>query len=473
MRGIRIWAIALVGLGLTLVATNLSAQTTGTIYGQVSDSSGAAVPGANIQALNTATTLSEKGISDALGTYRISALPPGPYKITVEHAGFETYVQSGITVVVNENARVDATLKIGAVTQVVSVTAAAQSVDTQSSVVGTTVDDLRVEAMPLNGRNLFWLTQLLPGVGMGASATAVDSGFDTVTTTARSGATFNASGARGQQNNIQLDGTWMVEAMYNYGVDLPSPDAIQEFRALTNTFNAEYGRSAGGIFLAVTKSGTNQFHGSLFEYGRNTALNARNFFSTTKPYLRQNQFGGNLGGPVRLPGYNGRDKTFFFFNYQAARIRQQSLITMFSPNAAERQGVFPSAITDPTTGKPFANNTIPASRFDPMAKNIEALVPLPTLANGENITLLPIPINDGEYTAKIDHEFSASSRLSFRFYRNKSEQGNLEGGNVIVQNGGIGSTTYNLDQTVNLRYTTVFSPTLMNEAEFSQLRVDP
>ncbi|MBI4166108.1 MAG: TonB-dependent receptor [Acidobacteria bacterium] len=462
MRVLRILSVLIVGLGLTLVtATTLRAQTTGTIYGQVSDPSGAAVPEANITVENTGTGLVRKAVSTSVGSYLVPSLPPGAYKVTVEHSGFTTYAQTGITVIVGENARVDAELKVGAMTQRVEVSASAVRVDTQSSTVGATVDDRRIQDMPLNGRNVLALTQLLPGVGIAT--------FETVTTTARGGPTVTVSGSRANQNNIELDGTSMVEQMYNLGINLPSPDAIEEFRVLTNTYDAQYGRASGSVLLGVTKSGTNKFHGALFEYLRNDAIDGRNFFSSIRPKLRQNQFGGSIGGPVLLPGYNGRDRTFFFFSYQGTRIAQEGLVTNFPPTAQERQGIFATPITDPTTGLPFPNNTIPPDRFDPMAKSImDIYIPLPNRPDGRSVVLNPLPISANQYTLRADHQINSANRLKFRWFRDKSKS-KIDAGDVL----GVGVNASNLVDTESLSLTTVFNPGLLNEAMFSHLRVYP
>jgi hypothetical protein len=447
---------------LPLCCSTAFAQTTGTINGQISDPTGAAVPDASITAENVATGLARKAVSNSVGSYLVSSLPPGPYKVTVEHPGFKTYAQSGITVIVGENARVDAALEVGAVTQSVEVSASAVRVDTQSSMVGTTVDNRRVRDMPLNGRNLLALAQLQPGVGLAS--------FRAVTAARNTGPTVVVSGSRSNQNNIRLDGTDMISNWENYGTNLPSPDNIQEFRVLTNTYDAQYGKASGGVLLAVTNSGTNEFHGSLFEYLRNDALNARNFFAgAEKPVLRQNQFGGSIGGPVRLPGYyDGRDRTFFFFGYQGIRIREQTLATNFPPTTQEKQGIFPTAITDPNTGQPFQDNTIPQDRFDPMARNIldeyfQDFVP--NLPDGKRVDLLKIPTRTNQFVVRADHAINPSNRLKFRWFRDVGTMGTPS---VFPQLGGDSSM---LVDTENLTYTTILTAGLLNEASVSQLRV--
>jgi hypothetical protein len=365
---ITLWSSAaslMLAIAVATLPGTLLGQTTGTILGQVSDSSGATVSTAKVQVQNVGTGLTREAETNEAGSYLVLSLPTGTYKITVTAPGFKSYSQSNITLQVGQNARVDVPLTLGAVSESVDISAAALAVDTQSTTIGATIDNRRLVNIPMNGRNVLSLAQLLPGVGTGNIPTTV--------TFSRSGPTLSVSGSRTNQNNIMLDGTTMIGAMGNVAQNLPSPDALQEFRLLTNTFSAEYGRAAGGVFLAVTKSGTNEVHGSLWEFLRNDALNARNFFAAGKPFLRQNQFGGSVGGPVVLPGYNGKNRTFLFGSYQGLRIRQQSLITTFPPSASELAGDFSGStavVRDPVTGQPFPGNRIPTSRFDPLAETV-------------------------------------------------------------------------------------------------------
>jgi hypothetical protein len=231
---------------LGLSCSIATAQTTGTIYGQISDPSGAAINGASIKAMNVGTGLVREAISNAEGSYQVPAVPPGSYSFTVEHPGFKTFTQTGITVTVGANARVDAPLQVGTVNETVKVSGNAVGVDAQSSTIGTTVDNQRIQDMPLNGRNVLALTQLLPGVGY--------ANLPIIETVGRAGPPLSVSGSRMNQNNIELDGTSMIEQFLNLGTNLPSPDSIQEFRVLTNTFDAQYGRASGGVLLAITKS---------------------------------------------------------------------------------------------------------------------------------------------------------------------------------------------------------------------------
>ncbi len=452
-------------LTLTVFADNCLAQTTGTIHGQVTDPGGASVSASKVRVEYLATALAANGTTNDEDGYLVPSLPPGNYRVTVEAPGFKVFSQSGVVVEVGLNARVNAMLQLGSVNESVEVQGAAFSVDTQSATVGATVDNRRLTTIPLNGRNVLTLAQLLPGVGTGNIQTAVPN--------ARTGPTINVSGGRDTDNNMMLDGTSLVELMYNRGVNLPNPDALQEFRVLTNTYSAEYGRTAGGVFLAVTKSGTNALHGSLFEFLRNDALNARNFFAASNPKLRQNQFGGSVGGPVMLPGYDGRNRTFIFGSYQGIRIRQESIFTSFPATAAERAGDFSAAtraIIDPSTRQAFPGNRIPASQIDPVARAAADLyMPLPNQADGRLLVTRNVPTTGDQFIVKGDHLFNAADRLSMRYYRNKETTDKQGGGDSAVLSG----PQFTTNTTGNITETHIFSPSLLSEFRISYLRLEP
>ncbi len=445
-----------------LIVSPVSAQTTGTIVGQILDPANASVVDGNVEATNVETGLTRRGSSNSEGAYLIPSLPPGTYRIAVQVPGFKSFRQDGIKVEVGQNPRVDIQLQVGSVNESVTVAANAITVDTQSSQVGATIDNQRLVNLPLNGRNVLQLATLLPGVGPAT--------FPTTVTTSRSGPTVSVSGGRSRDNNFMLDGSMITTGLYNTTQNLPSPDALEEFRVLTNTYSAEFGQGVGSIFTAVTKSGTNALHGNLFEFFRNDALNASNFFATSKPVLRQNQFGGSVGGPVVLPGYNGKNRTFFFVNYQGIRIRQQSILTFFPPTAQERSGNFAGSrpIVNPATGLPFPGNAIPLSSFDPMAQNIMNLYfPLPNQANGQITSLVPNPIDGNQITIKADHRISDKNNLSVRFFRDRDVAALSGGGNIIA----LASERGNTVQTIALVDTHSFSPNVLNEFRATYTRV--
>ena len=296
-------------------------STTASMLGVVHDPSGAVVPNAEVTATDTQTSLSRVTKTDGTGSYLLTELPVGQYQLRVVATGFQTYVQSGITLDVNANARVDATLKTGSTAETVQVTAESTGVDTRTASVGELVDRERIQELPLNGRNAMQLAAVVPGVTNVLITPPVQ-------TQSRSGPSITVSGGRDTQNEFRFDGVSWKNITQNTGLNLPNPDALQEFQILTSSPGAEYGRYSGGIILAVTRSGSNHFHGTAWDYLRNTALNSRNYFvraPQAKPTLIQNQFGFTAGGPVI------RNKLFGFGSYQGMRIRQSQILSSAFP----------------------------------------------------------------------------------------------------------------------------------------------
>ncbi|HEU0141230.1 MAG TPA: carboxypeptidase regulatory-like domain-containing protein, partial [Bryobacteraceae bacterium] len=395
------------------------AQGTGTITGNVTDPSGLAAAGATVTAL-----LEERGTTrtisvDDRGVYVLPLLPVGTYTIKVEAQGFKTFSQSGVTLTLNQNVRVDARLEVGAVSEAISITAEAPLVDSRSAQLGTLVDSRRVTELPTNGRNVISLAVLLPG----ATSISAPQTF----TGDRSGPTVSMSGSRGNQNAFLFDGQHFNAVFRNTGLNYPPPDALQEVKVLTNNFSAEYGRNAGAVFNIVTRSGTNEIHGSLWEFHRNHALNARNFFAPSeKPKLIQNQFGAAAGGPIR------RDRLFVFGSYEGLRIRPASLSTSAFPlTDAERAGDFSAlgtAIRDPLTGEPFPGNRIPANRVDPVAKALISpnLMPLPNRPDGQLVTTAQEPQSNNTYLVRLDYNMSRHT-IDARYNLNRAVEADSAG----------------------------------------------
>jgi carboxypeptidase family protein/TonB-dependent receptor-like protein len=397
------------------------AQTTGSLLGVLTDQNGAVIPSATVRVTNTDTGFTASTVSNAQGSYLVPLLPIGHYSIAVTASGFKSYTQSNVLVPVAQDIRVDVKLEIGQVAQTVTVNGNAINIDTTTATLGETVDNARLEDLPLNGRNAADLLGLLPGVA-DVSAPVYQTG-------ARGGPSFSIAGSRTDFGNMQLDGTTITDALSNSNQNLPNPDALSEFRVLTDSFGAEYGRAGGGVILAVTKSGTNQFHGGAWEYLRNNAFDANVKLvpaGTPKSLLRYDQFGGDFGGPVILPKYNGKNRTFFFVNYEGIRIHQESLTTTFVPTAAETTGDFsallPSQVlTDPNTRLPYPGNIIPTNELDPVAiKYNAAFVPLPNQPNGELQHLQAGPSNVNQLIIKADQTFGSRDRMWFRLFRNKA-----------------------------------------------------
>jgi len=313
-------------LALVAASVQLPAQTSfGTIVGNVTDESGAAIPRVALTITNEATSATRSVTTSDAGTYTVPSLPPGSYKIQAELKGFHEEIQTGIKLDVNQTLRVDLALKVGEVTQSVEVNGIAATLQTDSSTLATTVDNAKVVELPLNGRSFTQLTVLVPGaVGTGAP------GYQT------SGTAVSVSGLRSENNNYTLDGVNNNESFFkSYGVQ-PSIDSIQEFKVQTNITSAEFGTGAGANVNVVTKSGTNEFHGDAFEFHRDNHLTTQDYFSAqadlAKPIFRQNQFGGTFGGPIH------KNSTFFFTSYEADRFSQGSSALSIVPTAAELSG---------------------------------------------------------------------------------------------------------------------------------------
>ncbi|MCX6631663.1 MAG: carboxypeptidase-like regulatory domain-containing protein, partial [Candidatus Solibacter sp.] len=439
-----------------LLAAMLStayAQDTGAINGQVFDPTQAAVPNTTVQAVNQDTGLSRKAVSNAEGAFFIQALPPGRYSLRAEVAGFKSSSQTGIQVSVGQNTRADIRLEVGTVAENVTVAADALAVDTQGSTVGATINRQLLANLPLLDLNVLSLASMLPGI---AQAT-----LPTVVTNSRQGPTVSVSGGRLRDNNFMLDGANLISTLYGTSQNLPAPDALEEFRVLTNTYAAEYGQGVGSVFLAVTKGGTNTPHGSLYEYFRNDAVNARNFFAATTPLLRQNQFGASFGAPVVLPHYNGKDRTFFFVSYQGLRLSSQAISTAFPATSQERVGNFSAtakAVIDPTTSTAFPVNIY--NLYQPL---------LPNQSNGQNTTLISTRSLNNQVSIKGDQHLSASNNLSVRYFRNRDETINRSPIELFpVASAG----TMVPVQSLTLSDTHTFRPVMLAELRLSYTRVN-
>lgn len=379
------------------------AQSTASISGRVLDPSGAAVQGATVKAVNEDTRFSRSTVAGTAGDFVLELLPVGSYSISVEAAGFKTYLQRGITLQVNQRASLEVVLEVGSVSDRVTVEANVTRVDTVSGTLREVVDQERIVELPLNGRNVLQLQALLPGVVAAGTVEHVGG---------LGGYAIN--GGIAASNNYFLDGGEFIDPYFNAPQYFPNPDALQEFTIQTNSSSAEYGRNRSGLIAAVTKSGTNSLHGGLFEFFRNTRLNARNFFARDVSPFHQNQFGAYLGGPLR------RDKLFFFGSWESYRQSGSpgvSTITVLS--AEERRGDFSGlgrVLTDPTTRAPFPGNLIPASRLNPVTQRfLEMFVPLPNAPNRNYITALKPGRNRDQYLGKVDWNASAEDRLAVRW----------------------------------------------------------
>ncbi len=355
-----------------LVLPLMAQVPTAVMTGIVKDSTGAVVPGVKVIATNTGTNLTRQATTDDSGTYRIAALNPGPYRLDAEATGFKKSTVNGIILEVGQQARVDVDLQVGEVSQTLEVTGRAALVNTESNLIGGVINQSRVVSLPLNGRNFMELTTLTAGMGEGTGAAAI------VNKRAPT-----AAGMPHQDNNYQLDGADNKEAFFNSWNLGPSVDAIQEFSIQVGQYSAEFGSGGGAVINVVTKSGTNQLHGTVWEFLRNDKFDARNFFLTptqTIAPLRRNQFGAAVGGPIV------KNKMFLFGNYDGSRIRQGLFRTGVVPTADQMLGNFAGyvrAIRDIDSAglTPYPGNVIPRSKLDPIP---QALVKFYAAPNNPN-----------------------------------------------------------------------------------------
>lgn len=417
-------AFAVVSLVQVLFAQN----TSGTITGRITDTTGAAISGARVTVRNTASSDKREVATDASGNYTVPFLLPGSYSVTSEKEGFRTEVSTGITLQVDQTVRVDASLQVGSASEHVEVSANALTLDTDSSSIGTVVDQKQVSELPLNGRSFVSLLFLEPG--------AVQTGGEQSTYRYGVGDAISIGGGVSASNNYTLDGTTITDTSYVTPAFTISVEAVQEFKAQTKNYTAEFGGGANQVNLS-TRSGSNQFHGSAFEFIRNTAVDARDWFNKApqaRAPLKQNQFGYSLGGPVILPKlYNGHDKTFFFANYEGQRISSEQVQTGFMPTADELNGVFQISsfssntnnptIIDPYTGLPFPKNAagayvIPQSRFSRLgqlaASKLFAAPNVTGVAAYNYTTNAPFTVNANQQTYRIDQILSAKDSFFVR-----------------------------------------------------------
>ncbi|MEO6803111.1 MAG: TonB-dependent receptor [Granulicella sp.] len=409
--------------------------TTAQIVGKVADQSGAVIPNATIDVRNTGTGLARTVTSSATGEYAIPSLPVGSYSLKAVAVGFKTYSQSGINLEGGQQARLDVSLQIGSTSETVEVSAQAAQVDTSSATLRTEIDSTQIKELPLNTRNTLQLMTLVPGVGNASTGGAASSSLPAAVTNQRSGPLLTVNGSRVNGSEISLDGAILVTALYNRPANLPNPDSIGEFSLITNSAGAEYGHASGGAFVAISKSGTNSFHGSVWEFFRNDALNARNWFApvpAVKPILKQNQFGVAFGGPIL------RDKAFFFGTYEGLRIHQVSLQSLSTLTAAERTGDFSAIATklhDPS-GNIYVGNQIPKSAWDPLSVNfMNNYIPVADPATGNQFRgQFSTPITGNQYTVRGDYKVTKRDLAYVRFFRTNNTTYTYSGNNTSYTN---------------------------------------
>jgi hypothetical protein len=368
------------------------------LFGVIRDSSGLPVPNAIIQAQDQATMARFPVTSNERGEYHLLGLPASQYVVTVGQPGFRIYRRSGITLRLGDRTALDVALEIGESSQTLEVTAAAPVLQTGTAEVSMNMDERKVTTLPLDGRNFIPLVTMAPGVALPGGGSLLP----------------RINGSRPRTNEYMYDGISVLQPEPGQVVYYPIIDGIAEFKLNINAYSPEYGRSNGGTVMVIGKSGSNQFHGSVFEFFRNEALNARNLFAQPgpKPEFRRNLYGGTIGGPIQA------NKTFFFADWQGTRLRTG--ITRFSvvPTLAQRQGIFTQPIFDPATSArtQFANNTILTSRFDPIGAQILQHYPLPNVAGANNfVRTATEPDNQDQADFRIDRYFGEKHRFFVRY----------------------------------------------------------
>ena len=430
---------------------------TGEISGVVHDATGALVPDAEVVAVNQNTNETKTTHSSGQGQYTLAQMPVGVYRITVRKTGFRSVEEKDVELSALQSLRADFRLAVGEIAESITVSSETPQVDTRSSMYGMLVDDRRVRDLPLNGRNPVDLVRLLPGVNNVGSTIRPAFGQQQI----------QVNGGRYWGANFLLDGGSVNYFHRGSGLELPPPDALQEFRVVTVGTPAEYGRGAVTL-SAVTRNGTNQFHGSAWEFLRNDDFDARSFFSSSVPKLRFNQFGFTNGGPVR------RNKHFFFLSYQGLRIREDQISSAASPpTAAERQGDFSASknrITDPLTGQLFPNNTIPQSRFDPVASKVmQQYVPLANRPNGQYVGQVSRPTSGNQWIGRWDSHITDRQHFNFRYFTDDSSGAeNFPESSSFPGYSPFANTLHM--QTATAEHTFILTPTLLNSLRATYTR---
>jgi outer membrane receptor protein involved in Fe transport len=490
-------------VGLLVCNSGFAQSTGGRVRGTVTDPSGGAVVGAQVSLINEATNTSREVQTSSTGEYLFLEVPVGSYELDITGTGFKKYQRKGIVLVLNEIASVDVTLQVGGSSETVEVSGAAPVIDTTTTQLGAVMTDQAVRELPLATRNTYQLLQLQPGVQSQLGADLFY-GSDNP-------GVVSVNGGRGRSNNYMVNGGDGNDIFVNGPAIQPSPDAIEEFRVLTNTFDAEYGRNSGSVVNVVTKSGTNAIHGDVYEFFRNSVLNTKGFFDSSVPAYQQNQFGATLGGPIK------KDRTFVFGSYEGNRLKQGiSSGQVFLPTAAEAngdfsaEGPFQGVVQDNTFANTlysrpgcasalaasapaaatqlaalangsstnsvnysdlFPNGQVPTACFDPTAtalyKNYVAPVGTGTVSYAPNLIE-----NDDQFTIRFDHNFSTTQHFTAYYYFDDVNQtqpfSNFQAAGANVPNfGGLFKTRV---QQLNVSETSTIGSTAVNEIRFNYFR---
>ncbi|MBK9168096.1 MAG: TonB-dependent receptor [Bryobacterales bacterium] len=434
-----------------LCALTVQAQPSASVVGNVKDITGAAIINASVRIQNVRTGLTQQAQSGAEGAYSLLFLPVGEYSLDIEAPGFQRFVRQGIVLAVNDRLTIDVTLQLGATSESITVSEVTPLLEAQTGALRGVVDQQRIVNLPLNGRNMTQLISLQAGAIQTQDATANGEGIG-----------FAVNGSRQNGMYYLLDGGYNTSTYRNYSGTFPNPDAVQEFSVQRSNFSAEYANATGGVVNVITKSGTNEFHGSAFAFVRNAQFNARNFFAPRRDTLKRNQFGGTLGGPVI------KDKLFFFGAFQGQTLRSDPQLTrQFVPTQAYRAGDFSGinrVIRDPVTGQPFPGNQIPTTRFNPVTLAFLEYIPVGPAPTGERFTGAPNVTDSREYTAKLDWNLS-KQRITGKIFRTELTGPMIANPNDVAQ-----PIVRNQSQPywhISGNHLYTFSPTVLNNANYA------
>jgi len=474
-------------------------STSGRIIGRVSDTTGAVLANVTVTLTNEATAVSRTQQTNGNGDYNFVEVEPGTYAITFAASGFKKNMQKDVIVDINQVLTLNSALKIGATQEVVEVTSEAPQVDTTSTQLGAVINQRSVNELPLNTRDTYQFLQLQPGVQgqLGNGNGSLFYGSEDV-------GSVSVNGGRTRANNFSVNGGDANDQFVNSPTVEPSPDSIAEFRVITNTFDAEYGRNSGSVVNVITQQGTNRFHGDIYEYFRNTVLDSTGYFDTVRPQWNQNQFGGTLGGPIK------KDQTFFFLSYEGRRIREGipgELVNV--PTGGERTGDFSSAggfsggissqdqfVADVLNGRPgctsairglggatpragaawsaiFPTTVIPTACQDPVAANLmQRFFPAANAGSGQNQSVPVSTDNADQFTLRFDHRINNHQNFTAYYYFDDLRQ--VQPYDEFEQAGanvpGFGNLNNNRFQQWNLTHAWTITNTLVNEARFTYMR---
>jgi hypothetical protein len=495
--------VTVLGLIVSFTVPAFSQSTSGRIVGRTADPTGAVLAGVKITLVNEATGANRSTQSNTNGDYNFVEVVPGSYRVEYELTGFKKNVQTGVLVDVNQVVTLNSILQVGATQEVVEVTSEAPQVDTTSTQLGAVINNRSVNELPLNTRDTYQFLQLQPGV-----QAQLGNGNGSLFYGSQDTGSVSVNGGRTRANNFSVNGGDANDQFVNLPTVQPSPDSVDEFRVITNTFDAEYGRNSGSVVNVITKSGTNNFHGDLFEYFRNTVLDAQGYFNTTRPQWNQNQYGGTFGGPIK------KDSTFFFLSYEGRRIREGIPGPVLNvPTLAERGGDFsgvggfanggqisdafvasvlnarssggtscPNAIsalggTAPAAGVAwssiFPTGVIPAACQDPVAVNLmQRFIPGANVGAGLNQSVPVSTDNGDQFTARFDRRITSRQNFSAYYYfddiRQLQPYNEFEAAGADVP--GFGNLNNNRFQQYNFSHTWTITNALVNEARFTYMR---